>query len=291
MSESTVGGSRTVRALAADRPPVQFLADAPQRLYGWLRAINTTPTVHFKVWESKQHSKSSSDILKPSQPHIFIDTSYTQDLDHYNQHKCHKRESKQLRATQLSLALVPCEIHWEIVCATSLCSFVRGVLTPIELPPKFWRLVKASKRHQRVWWSLWDREWSLRRRRARRSLCDRWREGKGWKRPVLKWTPQRGLGLRGPNLGKTNHSCLACLLLVICLLSLSLSFLALFFAIISLCCLKIHSYLVEQHLARKNFVFLLFLSKPSCFTVHISSSCINYQFRITSKQLSLQART
>jgi hypothetical protein len=31
------------------------------------------------------------------------------------------------------------------VSATSLCSFVRGVLTPIELPPKFWRLVKASK--------------------------------------------------------------------------------------------------------------------------------------------------
>ena len=51
------------------------------------------------------------DILKPSQPHIFIDTSYTQDLAHYNQHKCHKRESKQLRATQLSLALAPCEIH------------------------------------------------------------------------------------------------------------------------------------------------------------------------------------
>jgi hypothetical protein len=35
------------------------------------------------------------------------------------------------------------------VCATSLCSFARGVLTPIELPPKFWRLVKASKRHQK----------------------------------------------------------------------------------------------------------------------------------------------
>jgi hypothetical protein len=164
------------------------------------------------------------DILKPSQPHIFIDQSYTQDLDHYNQHKCHKRESKQKRATHLCLALVPCEIHWEIVCATSLCPFVRGVLTPIELPPKFWSLVKASKRHQRVWWSLRDREWSLRRRRARRSLSDRWREGKGWKRPVLKWTPQRGLGLRGPNLGKTNHPCLVCLLLVICLCFLFLSF-------------------------------------------------------------------
>jgi hypothetical protein len=49
MSESTVGGSRTVRALAADHPPVQFLADAPQRLYGWLRVINTTPTGHFKA--------------------------------------------------------------------------------------------------------------------------------------------------------------------------------------------------------------------------------------------------
>jgi hypothetical protein len=39
-----------------------------------------------------------------------IPVVYTQDLDHYNQHKCHKRESKQLRATQLSLALVPGEI-------------------------------------------------------------------------------------------------------------------------------------------------------------------------------------
>ena len=103
--------SQTVRALAADRPPVQFLADAPQRLYGWLRAINTTPTGHFKVGSPSNIPSHLVDILKPSQPHIFIDTSYTQDLDHYNQHKCHKRESKQLRATQLSLALVPCEIH------------------------------------------------------------------------------------------------------------------------------------------------------------------------------------
>jgi hypothetical protein len=51
------------------------------------------------------------DILKPSQPLIFIDPSYTQDLDHYNQHKCHKRESKQKKASRVSLALAPCEIH------------------------------------------------------------------------------------------------------------------------------------------------------------------------------------
>jgi hypothetical protein len=31
-----------------------------QRLQYWMVAINTTPTGHFKVWESKQHSKSSS---------------------------------------------------------------------------------------------------------------------------------------------------------------------------------------------------------------------------------------
>jgi uncharacterized lipoprotein YbaY len=45
---SAVGGLQTVRALAADRPLVQFLADAPQRLYGWLRAIKATPTSPFK---------------------------------------------------------------------------------------------------------------------------------------------------------------------------------------------------------------------------------------------------
>jgi hypothetical protein len=33
------------------------------------------------------------DILKPSQPHIFIDPSHAQDLGHYNQHKCHKKRA------------------------------------------------------------------------------------------------------------------------------------------------------------------------------------------------------
>jgi hypothetical protein len=77
----------------------------------WLVAINTTPTGHFKEGSPSNIPSHLVDILKPSQPHIFIDPSYTQDLVHYNQHKCHKRESKQLRATQLSLALAPCEIH------------------------------------------------------------------------------------------------------------------------------------------------------------------------------------
>jgi hypothetical protein len=77
----------------------------------WLVAINTTPTGHFKGGSPSNIPSYLVDILKSSQPHIFIDPSYTQDLDHYNQHKCHKRENKQKRATHLSLALVPCEIH------------------------------------------------------------------------------------------------------------------------------------------------------------------------------------
>jgi hypothetical protein len=257
-----------------------------------LVAINTTPTGHFRVWESKQHSKSSSWHTQ-ALPTTYIHWSilYTRSSPLQSTQVPQKRE---WAIESYSIKFSPSAL-WDplrdSVCFIFVFHLRVEFWLPFVLPPKCWRFVKASKRHQRVWWSLRDREWSLRRRRARRSLCDRWREGKGWKRPVLKWTPQRGLGLRGPNLGKTNHPCLVCLLLVICLLSLSLSFLALFFAIISLCCLKIHPYLVEQHLARKNFVFLLFLSKPSCFTVHISSSCINYQFRIISKQLSLQART
>jgi hypothetical protein len=51
------------------------------------------------------------DISKHSQPPLFVDPSYTQDLDHYNPHKCHKRESKQKKASCENLALVPCEIH------------------------------------------------------------------------------------------------------------------------------------------------------------------------------------
>jgi hypothetical protein len=51
------GGSRTVRTLAADRPPVQFLADAHQRLYGWLRAIKATPTSPFTVFIDPFHTQ------------------------------------------------------------------------------------------------------------------------------------------------------------------------------------------------------------------------------------------
>jgi hypothetical protein len=47
---------------------------------------------------------------------------------------------------------------------------------------------------------------------------------------------------------------------------------------------------VKQNFARKKLDLLLFSSKPSCFTIHTSSSCIDYQFRIISKQHPLQAK-
>jgi hypothetical protein len=46
------GVHRTVRCAHRQQP-------SPTAIF-WLVAINTTPTGHFRVWESKQHSKSSS---------------------------------------------------------------------------------------------------------------------------------------------------------------------------------------------------------------------------------------
>jgi hypothetical protein len=77
----------------------------------WLVAINTIQPATSRCGSPRNIPSYLVDIFKPSQPPLFIDPSYTQDLDHYNQHKCHKRESKQERATHLSSALVPYEIH------------------------------------------------------------------------------------------------------------------------------------------------------------------------------------
>jgi hypothetical protein len=65
LQRSESNGSVTWQG-APDCPVCTGLSGAPsnrqplQRLQNWMVAINTTPTGHFKVWESKQHSKSSS---------------------------------------------------------------------------------------------------------------------------------------------------------------------------------------------------------------------------------------
>jgi hypothetical protein len=99
-----------VRALVADRPPVQFLADAPQRLHGWLRAIKATPTSPFKeIHWSIPYTRVGYSLLSTRETLLYTSKP----------HKCHKREIKQERATRVRLVIVPYENHWEKVCATS----------------------------------------------------------------------------------------------------------------------------------------------------------------------------
>ena len=74
---------------------------------------------------------------------------------------------------------MPCEIRREIVCASSLCSFARGVLTPIELPPKFWRLVKAKQETPKNVVVLVGSRVILEKKKSSLGRRDRLREGKG----------------------------------------------------------------------------------------------------------------
>jgi hypothetical protein len=135
----------------------------------WMVAINTTPTNHFKKGEPKQHSKSSSwhtQALPTTSIHWSI--LYTRFRPLQSTQAPQKREqAKESLSCEFRSSALWDSLR-ENVCYI-LRSFAHVVLTPIELPPKFWRLVKASKRHQRVWWSLRGLKWSLKRRRARRS--------------------------------------------------------------------------------------------------------------------------
>jgi hypothetical protein len=174
-----------------------------------------------------------------------------------------------------------CVLHLAFVCVWSFDSHWTS--------SKVLEACKASKRHLSVWWSLQGLKWSLRRRRALRSWGSVER-GKGFKETRPKWTPQRGLGLRGPNLGKTNHPCLLCLLLVIYLFSPFSSSLALFFANIIWYCFKLKSHLVKQCLARKNLCYCSsYLSPLALFSIVLLVVLI-YQLRIIWKQYSLQAK-
>jgi hypothetical protein len=111
----------------------------------WLVAINTTPTGHFKVWESKQHSKSFSWHIQ-ALPTICIHWSilYTRFRPLQPTQEPQKREqAKESFSCEFSNSAL-WESLRESVCYI-LWSFARGVLTPIELPPKFWRLVKLAR--------------------------------------------------------------------------------------------------------------------------------------------------
>jgi hypothetical protein len=111
----------------------------------WLVAINTTPTGHFKVWEPKQHSKSYSWHIQ-ALPTTFIHWSIlcTRFRPLQPTQVPQKREqAKESFSCEFSTSDLWDSLR-ESVCYI-LWSFARGVLTPIELPPKFWRLVKLAR--------------------------------------------------------------------------------------------------------------------------------------------------
>jgi hypothetical protein len=105
-----VAAHRTLSGGAPDCPVRPSLADFSN---GYILdgGYKYHPNRPLQRWSPSNIPSYKVDIFKSSQPLLFIDPSYAQDLDHYKQHKCHKRESKQERATRLSLALEPCEIH------------------------------------------------------------------------------------------------------------------------------------------------------------------------------------
>jgi hypothetical protein len=110
LSGISVEDVRIDRWRVADRPLVQFLADTPQWLYGWLRAIKATPTSPFtSIHWSISYTRIGYSLLSTRTTLLYTSKP----------HKCHKREIKQERATRVRLVIVPCENHWEKVCATS----------------------------------------------------------------------------------------------------------------------------------------------------------------------------
>jgi hypothetical protein len=136
----------------------------------WLVAINITPTDHFKGWEPKQHSKSSSWHIQ-ALPTTYIHWSilYTRFRPLQPTQVPQKREqarkgySFEFSTSALwdSLRDSVCYI-FVFICAWSFDSHWTS--------SKVLEACKASKRHLSVWWSLRGLKWSLRRRRARRSL-------------------------------------------------------------------------------------------------------------------------
>jgi hypothetical protein len=143
-----------------------------------LVAINTTLTGHFKVREPKQHSKSYSwhiQALPTTSIHWSI--LYTRFRPPQSTQVLQKRDlAKESYSCEFSDSAL-WESLRESVCYI-LWSFELGVLTPIHC--------KASKSPLSLWLALQRLQSFVdKEEEAPTGLGDRWREGKGWKRPVL----------------------------------------------------------------------------------------------------------
>jgi hypothetical protein len=103
-------GSWTIRAQATDHPPVCRTGRQGITAIWVVGAIKGTPTsplteIHWSI----SYTRFGYSLLSTRATLIYTSKP----------HKCHKRQIKQERATRVRLVIVPCENHWEKVCATS----------------------------------------------------------------------------------------------------------------------------------------------------------------------------
>jgi hypothetical protein len=146
-----------------------------------LGPINTTPTGHFKVWEPKQHIKAYSRHIQAI-PTTYFHWSVSYTRVGYSIHiKASQVPQKRDQARKSYSCVFSDSAMWESL-RESVCyllwSFERGVLTPIHC--------KDSKSPLSLWLALWRLQSFVDKEEGTLAgLGDRWREGKGWKRPVL----------------------------------------------------------------------------------------------------------
>jgi hypothetical protein len=124
------------RGPRVDRLPVQFMADAPQRLHGWLRAIKATPTSPFiEINWSISYTRVGYSLLSTRATLLYIKASQVpQKRDQaWKSYSCAFSDS----ALWESLRQRVCYLLW---------SFERGVLSPIHC--------KARKSPLSLWLAL-----------------------------------------------------------------------------------------------------------------------------------------
>jgi hypothetical protein len=166
VSNLTIGGSQTVQALVADRPPVHSGRCAITAKWV-IEGYESHPTSPFKC---------RTPILSIQELSFH---SYTLE-QHFQTHQSLTSATKEKSSKKELLVcvewLVPCENYWKKVCATSC----------VHLNVEYWLslICKANKSPLSLWLALQRLQSFVDKEEGTLAdIDDRWREGKGWKDP------------------------------------------------------------------------------------------------------------
>jgi hypothetical protein len=167
------GAHRTIRCARRQKAAAFW----PTAIWG-VRAYKYPQPAISRGGSPSNISKNVVDISKPSQPPPFIDLSHTQELGHI---KASQGPQKRDQARKSYSCVFSDSALWESL-RESMCyilwSFEHGVLTPIHC--------KANKSPLSLWLALRRlRSFVDKEEGTLTGLGDRWREGKGWKIPIL----------------------------------------------------------------------------------------------------------